>query len=71
MTKRTYHRGQRWASWPVEMETAALYMNAARAGKKALTLLTVSDNIVTGEMLTSEERERSFVNMIHLALSLV
>jgi len=55
----------------VEMETAALYMNAARAGKNALSLLTVSDNIVTGEKLTSEERERSFVNMIHLALSLV
>jgi len=54
----------------VEMETAALYANAARAGKKALSLLTVSDNIVTGEKLTSEERERSFVNMIHLALSL-
>jgi len=54
----------------VEMETAALYLNAARAGKKALSLLTVSDNIVTGEKLTSEERERSFVNMIHLALSL-
>jgi len=54
----------------VEMETAALYMNAARAGKNALSLLTVSDNIVTGEKLTSEERERSFVNMIHMALSL-
>ena len=55
----------------VEMETAALYLNAARAGKKALSLLTVSDNIVTGEKLTSEERERSFVKMINLALSLV
>lgn len=55
----------------VEMETAALYMNAARAGKNALSLLTVSDNIVTGEKLTSEERERSFAKMIHLALSLV
>ena len=54
----------------VEMETAALYANAARAGKKALSLLTVSDNIVTGEKLTSEERESSFVDMIHLALSL-
>ena len=55
----------------VEMETAALYMNAARAGKNALSLLTVSDNIVTGEKLTSEERERSFAKMINLALSLV
>jgi len=54
----------------VEMETAALYANAARAGKKALSLLTVSDNIVTGEKLTSEERENSFEDMIHLALSL-
>ena len=54
----------------VEMETAALYANAARAGKHALSLLTVSDNIVTGEKLTSEEREKSFVKMINLALTL-
>jgi purine-nucleoside phosphorylase len=65
-----------FASWAkmgvlaVEMETAALYMNAARAGKNALTILTVSDNIVTGEKLSSEARERSFVDMIHIALSL-
>lgn len=65
-----------FASWAkmgvlaVEMETAALYMNAARAGKHGLSILTVSDNIVTGEKLTSEEREKSFVDMIHIALSL-
>lgn len=54
----------------VEMESAALYSIAARAGKHALSLLTVSDNIVTGEKLTSEEREKSFVKMIDLALRL-
>jgi len=54
----------------VEMESAGLYTNAAKAGKKALSLLTVSDNLITGEVLTPEERERSFVKMIELALSL-
>lgn len=52
----------------VEMESAALYMNAARLGKRALTILTVSDNIVTGEELTALERERSLNDMIELAL---
>lgn len=54
----------------VEMETAVLYMNAARAGKNALSILTVSDNLVTGEKLSSDDREKSFVDMIHIALSL-
>lgn len=52
----------------VEMESAALYMNAARLGKKALTILTVSDNVVTEEELTALERERSLNDMIELAL---
>ncbi len=42
----------------VEMEAAALYMNAARLGAKALAMVTVSDNFVTGERLSVEERER-------------
>lgn len=52
----------------VDMEAAGLYMNAARAGKKALCVTTVSDNILTGEGLTAEERETGFKNMITLAL---
>lgn len=51
-----------------EMEAAALYMNAARAGKNALAVCTVSDHILTGESTTSEERQNSFVKMIELAL---
>lgn len=54
----------------VEMEAASLYMNAARAGKKALAICTISDSLVTGETTTSEERRTSFTNMIELALDL-
>lgn len=52
----------------VEMEAAALYMTAARAGKRALTMCTVSNSIVTGEELSTEERERGFSMMIKAAL---
>lgn len=52
----------------VEMEAAALYMNAARAGKGALAVCTVSDSLVTGEATTAEERQNSFTDMIRLAL---
>jgi len=52
----------------VEMEAAALYMNAARAGKKALCMLTVSDDILTGAGLSTKERQESLEEMIHLAL---
>ena len=52
----------------VEMEAAALYMNAARAGKKALAICTISDHILTGEVTTSEERQTSFRQMMELAL---
>lgn len=54
----------------VEMEAAALYMNAARAGKKALAICTVSDSLVSGEATTAEEREATFTGMIELALDL-
>ena len=54
----------------VEMEAAGLYMNAARAGKKALALLTISDNPFTGEGLTAEERQNTFTNMMKIALSI-
>ena len=54
----------------VEMEAAALYMNAAAAGKRALAICTVSDSLVTGEATTAEERQSTFGEMIELALSL-
>ena len=54
----------------VEMEAAALYCNAAAAGKKALTLLTVSDHLYTGEALSSDERQCGFSDMVKLALDL-
>ncbi|MBQ4153619.1 MAG: purine-nucleoside phosphorylase [Clostridia bacterium] len=52
----------------VEMEAAALYMNAARLGKNALAICTVSDHILTGEATTAEERQNSFTQMMELAL---
>lgn len=54
----------------VEMESAALYMNAARCGKKALCLLTISDHLFTGEALSAEERQTSFRDMMEVALEL-
>ncbi len=52
----------------VEMESAALFMNAARLGKKALCILTVSDCIFTGESTTSDERQSAFTDMMEVAL---
>lgn len=52
----------------VEMEAAALYMNAARAGKQALAICTISDIPSKGEALTAEERQVSFTEMMTLAL---
>lgn len=52
----------------VEMETAALYTIAAKYGRKALTVLTVSDHILTGEVTTSEERQTTFLDMMKIAL---
>lgn len=52
----------------VEMEAAALYMNAVRAGKKALAILTISDHIYTKEELSAEERQIGFGEMIEIAL---
>lgn len=54
----------------VEMETAALYMNALRAGKHALSILTISDCPFTGESLPAEDRERTFTDMMKLALEI-
>ena len=52
----------------VEMEAAALYMNAARAGKRALAICTVSDHLLRNENCTAEERQNGFTNMMKLAL---
>ena len=52
----------------VEMEAAALYMNAARAGKNALCILTVSDCPFRGEKTTAEERQLTFCDMMEIAL---
>ena len=52
----------------VEMEAAELYTLAARYGKRALAILTVSDHLITGEALPSQDRERSFGDMVEIAL---
>ena len=52
----------------IEMEAAGLYFNAARAGKRALAILTVSDLPRTGESLDSHERQVSFTDMMQVAL---
>lgn len=66
--------GMDWAKMGVlgvEMESAALYCTAARAGKKALCICTVSDSFVYPEENTSsDEREKSFTDMIEIALSI-
>ncbi len=54
----------------VEMEAAALYMNAARAGKKALCILTISDHVFTGESLSAEDRQLTFRDMMEIALEI-
>ncbi len=53
----------------VEMEAAALYMNAAQAGKGALAICTVSDHLFTGESLEASERQSSFTDMMEIALN--
>ena len=55
----------------VEMEASALYMNAARSGKRALTICTVSDCILTGEATSSEQRRTAFTNMLEVALRII
>lgn len=54
----------------VEMESYALYLNAAAAGKNALALLTISDSLVTGEALDANERQVSFTDMMKIALEI-
>lgn len=59
---------QRHGCLAVEMETAELYILAARHGARALSVLTVSDHILTGEALPADQREQSFGDMVEIAL---
>lgn len=66
-----------WKTWQkmgvlaVEMEAAALYLNAAYCDRKALAMMTISDHFVTGELTTPEERQNTFTDMMKLALEAV
>lgn len=63
---------KKWAGMgalAVEMEAAALYMNAAKAGKKALAILTISDHLFKEGELTAEERQNNFRQMMEIALN--
>lgn len=65
-----------WKNWArmgilaVEMESYALFATAASLNKKALTILTVSDSFITPEITTAEQREKSFVEMMKVALEI-
>lgn len=52
----------------VEMESAALYMTAAKLGKRALAICSISDSIITGESLDAEDRQTTFTAMMRIAL---
>ena len=54
----------------VEMEAYALYLTAARTGKNALSLLTISDNVFTGESLSAQEVRETFTQMMEIALEI-
>ncbi|PLR98864.1 purine-nucleoside phosphorylase [Bacillus sp. T33-2] len=65
---------EKWANHQIlaiEMETAALYTLAAKFDRKALSVLTVSDHLLTGEETTAEERQTTFNDMIEVALEAV
>lgn len=65
------HPDTKWAKMgcmAVEMEAAGLYLNAARAGKNALSICTISDQLVTNEHLSPDDRQSGFNEMIKLAL---
>jgi len=72
-----YHDNpESWKHWAkfgvlaVEMETTALYTLAAKYNVNALTLLTVSDSLVTSEVTSAEERQKTFTKMIEVALEI-
>ncbi|MBO4725368.1 MAG: purine-nucleoside phosphorylase [Firmicutes bacterium] len=72
-----YDLQEGWKKWAemgvlcVDMEAAALYMNASWLGRNALTILTISNDFLTGEETTAEEREKTFTDMMKLALEAV
>ena len=73
-SKSSHERYEHWKKLgisAIEMETAALYINAAYHGVKALSMLTITDNIETGEKLSVSERETGLDKMIKLALSTI
>ena len=69
--RQDWRRWQKMGVYGIEMEATALYSNAAKAGKRALAILTVSDSIIDGTATTAEERRTSFTKMIDVALSLI
>ena len=66
-----WHQWQKMGVLALEMESAALYANAARAGRKALALFTVSDNLIEAQAATAEQRQQAFTDMMEVAFSLV
>lgn len=66
-----WHQWQKMGILALEMESAALYANAARAGKKALALFTVSDNLIEAKAATAEQRQQAFTDMMEVAFSLI
>lgn len=70
------HDDNWWKPWAqmgvlaVEMEAAALYLNAAAGGAKALAIMTISNNFLTGEETTPSERETTFTDMMKIALEI-
>ncbi|HIW52231.1 MAG TPA: purine-nucleoside phosphorylase [Candidatus Alistipes excrementipullorum] len=67
----TWKQWQKMGVLAVEMEATALYLNAARSGNKALTICSISDSLITGEELSSEARQTSFTNMMHIAFEII
>lgn len=66
----SYKKWSKFGVLCVEMETAGLYTIAAKHKVNALSILTISDSLVTGERTTSKERESTFSNMVKIALEL-
>ena len=64
----TLYNQKKMGVMALEMEAAALYMNAARYGKRGLCICTISDHILTGEETTAEQRQNSFTTMMKVAL---
>lgn len=68
---KSYKKWSKFGVLCVEMETAGLYTVAAKHNVKALSILTISDSLVTGERTTSTERETTFKDMVDIALELI